>query len=437
SNDLEQHPPTEYPPTECNVEEQEDGIADDPTWAPNPEDNDKENPNLSNPKVAVSQNGTSLSIVSKCERCGETFNWTSQPILLNKFQAGNLLLSFAMLTAGASFWRSYQAKMLESLRGKEVIIAGDGRHNSMGHSAKFGTYTIYCCTAGLILHLVVVQANEAGSSSAMEFLGHQKAFEFILATGMVITAFVSDRHTSIAKWMREELPDRCKALGKPVVHHFFDLWHIAKKIQKILIKLSKERGGELIGRWRKACVRHFHWSVTSTQDLLGEVKVAKFHSFFSHILNKHSNLPNQLFNTCAHGIITSPKVWFTKGSEAYEKMFDALTNVQLTKAIKKASSVGQTSCLEAYHSVINHFAPKMLAYSYLGMFGRTILAALHFNYNVKREPKVDDNGRPKLEVRYPKFKYGEATVRERKTPQNFGELEYLIATDYLLYMKYM
>ncbi|KAK3735916.1 hypothetical protein QZH41_009154 [Actinostola sp. cb2023] len=141
SNDLEQHPPTEYPPTEyppteSNVEEQEDGIADDPTWAPNPEDNDEENPNLrldfegknqreepkgivflsklmllfqychycfsSNPKVAVSQNGTSLSIVSKCERCGETFNWTSQPILLNKFQAGNLLLSFAMLTAGAS-----------------------------------------------------------------------------------------------------------------------------------------------------------------------------------------------------------------------------------------------------------------------------------------------------------------------------------------------
>jgi len=65
------------------------------------------------------------------------------------------------------------------------------------------------------------------------------------------------------------------------------------------------------------------------------------------------------------------------------------------------------------------------------LFRRTILAALHFNYNVKREPKVDDNGRPKLEVRYPKFKYGEATVRERKTPQNFGELEYLIATDYL------
>ena len=62
----------------------------------------------------------------------------------------------------------------------------------------------------------------------MEFLGHRKAFEFMLATQMVITAFVSDRHTSIAKWMREELPGLCRALGKPVVHHHFDLWHIGK-----------------------------------------------------------------------------------------------------------------------------------------------------------------------------------------------------------------
>lgn len=62
----------------------------------------------------------------------------------------------------------------------------------------------------------------------MEFLGHQRALEYLLTTGMVITAFVSDRHTSIAKWMREELPGRCRALAKPVIHHFFDLWHIGK-----------------------------------------------------------------------------------------------------------------------------------------------------------------------------------------------------------------
>ena len=57
-------------------------------------------------------------------------------------------------------------------------------------------------------------------------------------------------------------------------------------------------------------------------------------------------------------------------SEAYEKLSTALNNDLLAKAIKKASSVEQTSCLEGYHSVVNQFAPKMLAFSYLGMFCR-------------------------------------------------------------------
>ena len=57
-------------------------------------------------------------------------------------------------------------------------------------------------------------------------------------------------------------------------------------------------------------------------------------------------------------------------SEAYEKLCFALQKITLTKAIKKASSVEQTSCLEGYHSVVNQFAPKMLAFSYLGMLSR-------------------------------------------------------------------
>ena len=62
----------------------------------------------------------------------------------------------------------------------------------------------------------------------MEFLAFQKAFTFVLGSGMIIKSFISDRHASIAKWMREECPKKCKDLGKPIIDHFFDLWHIAK-----------------------------------------------------------------------------------------------------------------------------------------------------------------------------------------------------------------
>ena len=148
-----------------------------------------------NPALSVTQTGTMMTIQSSCSRCSDTFIWQSQPYLLGKFPAGNLLLSFAILCAGASvnkvllvfrhmgmliyseptyyyhqrhllipaivsFWRSYQAKIINSLNGKEVTLAGDGRHDSMGHSAKYGTYTIFCCTVGLIIHIVLVQVGK-------------------------------------------------------------------------------------------------------------------------------------------------------------------------------------------------------------------------------------------------------------------------------------
>lgn len=53
-------------------------------------------------------------------------------------------------------------------------------------------------------------------------------------------------------------------------------------------------------------------------------------------------------------------------------------------------------------------------------FHRTILAALHLNYNFKRETKVDEAGNPIFRVTYPKFKDGEARVREAKVSANYG-----------------
>ena len=39
-------------------------------------------------------------------------------------------------------------------------------------------------------------------------------------------------YASIAKWMRDECGKKCAELGKPVINHFFDLWHIGKSMQK-------------------------------------------------------------------------------------------------------------------------------------------------------------------------------------------------------------
>ena len=60
------------------------------------------------------------------------------------------------------YWQKYQKKMLEKVKAVKdgVILAGDGRHNSMGHCAKFGAYTIFCCTIPMILHFSLIQVKD-------------------------------------------------------------------------------------------------------------------------------------------------------------------------------------------------------------------------------------------------------------------------------------
>ncbi|CAB3984003.1 Hypothetical predicted protein, partial [Paramuricea clavata] len=50
--------------------------------------------------------------------------------------------------------------------------------------------------------------------------------------------------------------------------------------------------------------------------------------------------------------------WLTIDSPLHKKVCTALTNTQLMKGINKASLLAQTSCLEGFHSVLNHFAQR-------------------------------------------------------------------------------
>ena len=57
---------------------------------------------FSHTKVSIKQIGTMLTVETQCSQCGKSYTWRSQPDLLGKFPAGNLLLSRAILCAGAS-----------------------------------------------------------------------------------------------------------------------------------------------------------------------------------------------------------------------------------------------------------------------------------------------------------------------------------------------
>ena len=57
-------------------------------------------------------------------------------------------------------------------------------------------------------------------------------------------------------------------------------------------------------------------------------------------------------------------------TKASEKLTAMITNTRFCNYVKYMSPKYQTSSLEAFHSTINHFAPKSVAFSYKGMIGR-------------------------------------------------------------------
>ena len=120
--------------------------------------------------------------------------WESQPWYGNIVPSVNLLFSAAILFAGGSCattlrifnflkvatitersfyfhqistlqpavehrWKAAQASLLEELRKarQPSTIGGDGRADSPGHSAKFGSYTIIELNRGKILDIQLVQ----------------------------------------------------------------------------------------------------------------------------------------------------------------------------------------------------------------------------------------------------------------------------------------
>ena len=55
------------------------------------------------PTVESLKNGSMITVLQHCPNCGNNaFKWSSQPLTFGKFPAGNIILSFGVLVAGAS-----------------------------------------------------------------------------------------------------------------------------------------------------------------------------------------------------------------------------------------------------------------------------------------------------------------------------------------------
>ena len=147
------------------------------------------------PVVSMKKNGTMVTVTQECSKCLYGFTWSSQPLIMGGYAAGNILLSFAILMGGGSiskvalvfrhmglamqsvrsyfrhqrrflfpaifrYWQTYRKTCIERVKAMdEAVWSGDGRFDSMGHSAKYGVYSMFCTSDKImkILHFEIVQ----------------------------------------------------------------------------------------------------------------------------------------------------------------------------------------------------------------------------------------------------------------------------------------
>ncbi|XP_064476240.1 uncharacterized protein LOC135390343 [Ornithodoros turicata] len=335
--------------------------------------------------------GTLLSVETACAR-GHVCSWYSQP-LLNRKPLGNILLSAGILFSGSNIkktlrlltsvgiscfsyrtffnvqgafllpaiekvWQHHQTVMLEAAQGQGLTLAGDGRADSPGHSAKYGTYTMLDAARMQVLHIETVQSNEVANSHAMELEGLKRALQFLRNQGMVVHRLITDRHVQIQCYMRKENPD---------IEHLYDVWHVAKGIKKKLTAASKLKAAKDLGDWVKAIINHLYWCAMSSRDDPRQI-LPKWTSLPRHIANIHQH-DDPLFPQCAHGEMRRTK-WLPQDSSAYTKLKEIVLAKNLLKDLPQLSTVEQTYAVECFHSTLNHFAPKSTHFTYACMKAR-------------------------------------------------------------------
>ena len=148
----------------------------------------------------------------------------------------------------------------------------------------------------------------------MELEGAKRCFLFLQNVGLSVITFVSDRHRGIAKWLKT---------SQPQTTHYFDIWHVARSINKKLLKASQERGCEAIKDWMRGVRNHLYWCVAFTLNGFEKMILAKWKSFLGHIRNKHTGHADKEFEDCAHEDI-APRRWIKIGMKCTLSKFLSL-----------------------------------------------------------------------------------------------------------------
>ncbi|XP_011677896.2 uncharacterized protein LOC105444839 [Strongylocentrotus purpuratus] len=279
--------------------------------------------------------------------------------------------------------------------GEPLVLGGDARNDSPGHTAKYGSYTFMEMNINKVIHVELVQKSEVANSYNMELEALRRGLVWVEQTDLELGTIITDRHVQVRAWIRQNLKE---------VQHYFDVWHISKGLKKKLRAAGMKKDCELLHQWTKSITNHMYWVASSTPDAGQEVMAAKWSSMINHIMNIHDH-ETDVFPQCLHGPLAEVDeriAWILPNSTAADEVIRICQSKYLLKDIKMMSPAQQTSSVEAYHGTINYFAPKLYVYSYQGMHARLLLAAMHFNENSGRAQRKKKDGTEQWSISHPR-----------------------------------
>ncbi|KAH7946325.1 hypothetical protein HPB49_023236 [Dermacentor silvarum] len=351
--------------------------------------------------------------------------WRSQPLVRGS-GAGNILLAAGVLFSGCAvaatlrclnsigvqtitertfynYQRAYllpainelfhrkQAEMASELAGLQVDLAGDGRCDSPGYSAKYMTYSVLSMQNGCILHTEQVQVGESPevpNSVSMEKQGLAKCLMGVEKLGIRIRSLTTDRHPGVNRYCRVE---------KPEIKHWFDTWHVAKGLKKKLLAASRTH--QVITPWIQSILNHLYWVAAMGQGD-GELVISMWRSLLNHVCNKHDGHDGP-YKKCLHDSLDD-REWLRPASPAFLRLKTIVDNARLLKDIRRLS-------------------PESNAFSVDGMQERTRLAVLHFNENAARHQALTQDGEQRWKIKSSKARRGHFTVTTVKEDPSYGQ----------------
>ena len=320
-----------------------------------------------------------------------------------------------MIPVISETWGKIQADAVQRITNMgNVKIAGDGRCDSPGHSAKYSTYSFQNQETCEIVALNITQVTEAGNSNRMEKVGFIKALEDMENRGVILTQITTDRHTQIRKYMTEQRTD---------IRLQFDLWHVVKgAIKKKLTEAGKKAACREILPWIRSVMNHAWWS-SATCEGSTELLVEKLTSVLHHVKGVHSWDGNKLFSKCIHPLLPPErerkKKYLREGSAAYEALQKVILDPELLNDLKYLTKFSHTGSLEVYHALLKKYCPKNRAFSYEGMLARCQLGALDFNAGAGLEQARTKDGKKRYNIAF--TKQGKDWVAKPiKAPKNKG-----------------